>query len=56
MAEIYRFTDFELDTSLFQVRYRGEVVSTQPQVFDVLRYLLQHRDRVVSKDELLEQV
>jgi TolB-like protein/Flp pilus assembly protein TadD len=56
MAEIYRFAEFELDTSLFQVRHRGEVLSVQPQVFDVLRYLLQHRDRVVSKDELLDQI
>jgi TolB-like protein len=56
MSEIYRFGDYELDTSLFQVRHAGVPLAVQPQVFDVLRFLLQHRDRVVSKDELLEQV
>lgn len=56
MSEIYRFADFELDTALFQVRHQGQVESVQPQVFDVLRYLIEHRDRIVSKDELLEQV
>ncbi len=56
MSEIYRFADLVLDTSCFQVRRAGQVVATQPQVFDVLHYLVRHRDRVVSKDELLEQV
>jgi TolB-like protein/Tfp pilus assembly protein PilF len=56
MSEIYRFGEFELDTARFQVRRRGEVLAVQPQVFDVLHYLVRHHDRVVSKDELLEQV
>lgn len=56
MAEIYRFGDQELDTTLFQVRRAGEVLPVQPQVFDVLLYLLRHRDRVVSKEELLDRV
>lgn len=56
MSEIYRFADLELDTAQFQVRRGGRVLSVQPQVFDVLLYLLQHHDRVVSKDELLDQV
>lgn len=56
MAETYRFADMELDTSRFQVRRGEEVLAVQPQVFDVLLYLLKHHDRVVTKDELLEQV
>jgi TolB-like protein len=56
MSEIFRFADLELDTALFQVRRNQQVLAVQPQVFDVLLYLLKHRDRVVSKDELLEQV
>ncbi len=56
MSELFRFADFELDTVRFQIRRRGEVVAAQPQVFDVLHYLVRHHDRVVTKDELLEQV
>ena len=56
MSEIYRFGDLELDASLFQVRRNGVKLAVQPQVFDVLHYLLKNRDRLVSKDELLEQV
>ncbi len=56
MSEIYRFADLELDGSQFQVRRGREVLPVQPQVFDVLLYLLKHHDRVVSKDELLDQV
>lgn len=56
MSEIFRFAEFEIDAARFQIRRGGVVVPTQPQVFDVLHYLVRHHDRVVSKDELLEQV
>ena len=56
MAEIYRFAGLELDCSRFQVRKSGKVLAVQPQVFDVLRYLITHHDRIVSKDELLDQI
>ena len=56
MSEIYRFSDLELDSSRFQIRRNGEVLAVQPQVFDVLRYLIVNHDRVVSKDELLDTV
>src|SRR5262245_51712573 len=53
---VTRFAGFELDAQLFQLRRGAEVVKLEPKVFDLLRYLVRHRDRVVSKDELLEQV
>ena len=34
----------------------GELVEAQPKAFDLLVYLIEHRDRVVDKDELLEQL
>jgi DNA-binding winged helix-turn-helix (wHTH) protein len=52
----YRFEDCELDTDLFEMYRAGKVVKLEPQVFDVLVYLLQHRDRVVPKHELLDEV
>ena len=56
MSEIYRFAGLELDTSRFQVRRAGKALAVQPQVFDVLHYLVAHHDRIVSKDELLDKV
>jgi DNA-binding winged helix-turn-helix (wHTH) protein len=53
---IFSFGDFEVDTGAFELRHRGEPRHVEPQVFDVLRYLVEHRDRVVSKDELLDNV
>ena len=35
------------------MRHDGKLVALEPQVFDVLEYLVRHRDHVVSKDELL---
>lgn len=53
---IYSFDDYELDTDQFEIR-RGETrVSVEPQVFDVLSYLVRHHDRVVTKGELLDGV
>jgi DNA-binding winged helix-turn-helix (wHTH) protein/pimeloyl-ACP methyl ester carboxylesterase len=55
-AVVYVFEDCELDARCFQLRRGGEVVHLERQVFEVLLYLLGHRDRVVSKSELLDAV
>lgn len=52
----YHFAQCELDLRLHQLRRGGTVVGVEPKVFDVLTYLLQHRDRMVSKDELLDKL
>jgi predicted ATPase/DNA-binding winged helix-turn-helix (wHTH) protein len=51
-----RFGDVEIDLDAFEIRRDGERVHVEPQVFDVVQYLVTHRDRMVSKEELLEQV
>jgi pimeloyl-ACP methyl ester carboxylesterase/DNA-binding winged helix-turn-helix (wHTH) protein len=50
------FGDCELDIDRFELRRAGAVVHVEPQVFDVLLYLVRHRERVVSKTELLDGV
>ena len=50
---LYVFDDYVLDTRLFELRFRGEVKPLQPKPLDLLRYLVEHRDRVVLKSELL---
>jgi DNA-binding winged helix-turn-helix (wHTH) protein/tetratricopeptide (TPR) repeat protein len=53
---IYAFAEFELDTQLFELRRQGQPCPLEPQVFNVLRYLIEHADHVVSKEELLENL
>jgi pimeloyl-ACP methyl ester carboxylesterase/DNA-binding winged helix-turn-helix (wHTH) protein len=50
---IYAFDRYELDTGLFELRRDGEPCPLEPQAFDLLAYLVEHRDRVVTKDELI---
>ena len=52
----YRFGDYLFDTERYELHRAGVLVPLRPKECDVLAYLLAHRDRVVSKDELLEQV
>ncbi len=53
---IFTFGDCELYLALRELRRAGQPVPVEPQVFDVLAYLVQHRDRVVTKQELLDKV
>ena len=52
----YRFDDYSFDTNLRELRRGLDLVTVEPQVFDLLEYLLRHRERVVSKDDLLAGV
>jgi DNA-binding winged helix-turn-helix (wHTH) protein/tetratricopeptide (TPR) repeat protein len=52
----YRFGDYLFDTERYELHRAGVLVPLRPKECDVLAYLLAHRDRVVSKDELFEQV
>ncbi len=51
-----RFLDYELDTDRVELRKENQVVAIEPQVYSVLAYLVEHRERVVSKEELLDNV
>jgi DNA-binding winged helix-turn-helix (wHTH) protein len=53
---LYSFDEYELDLQRYELRYAGKRVKLEPQVFNVLVYLIQQRDRVVTKEELLEQL
>jgi pimeloyl-ACP methyl ester carboxylesterase/DNA-binding winged helix-turn-helix (wHTH) protein len=53
---LYRFEDCELDVARFVLRRHGDVVHVEPQVFDLLVVLVEQRDRVVTKEELLDSV
>ena len=53
---IYEFDDCLVDPGRFELRRGGAVEHVEPQVFDVLVYLIRHRERVVTKTELLDTV
>jgi len=52
----FTFNGCELDLQRYELWRDGAAVPVEPQVFDVLVYLLRHRDRVVTKEELLDEV
>ncbi len=52
----FRFNQVTLDTYQYRLSRAGEPVSVEPQVFDLLVYLIEHRDRVVTRDELLQNL
>jgi TolB-like protein/cytochrome c-type biogenesis protein CcmH/NrfG len=52
----FAFADFVLDTDRRELRRNSELIALEPQVFDLLLYLVQHRDRVVTKDDLIASV
>ena len=52
----FLFDDHTLDTDRRELRCGSDTVSIEPQVFDLLVYLVQNRDRVVSKDDLIGSV
>jgi DNA-binding winged helix-turn-helix (wHTH) protein/pimeloyl-ACP methyl ester carboxylesterase len=53
---LFFFEDHVLDTDRRELRREGALVPVEPQVFDLLVFLIQNRDRVVSKDDLIVAV
>jgi len=52
----YRFAQFEIDPSQQELRRSGESMHIEPQVFDLIVHLVRNRDRIVSKDDLIETI
>ncbi|MBR0774816.1 winged helix-turn-helix domain-containing protein [Bradyrhizobium diazoefficiens] len=52
----YLFEEYTFDTRLRELRRGTEAVSVTPQVFDLLDYLIRNRERLVSKDDLIDAV
>jgi len=50
------FEDFALDADRRELRRGGDLVLVEPQVLDLLAYLIANRERVISRDDLLASV
>ena len=53
---VLAFGDHRLDIKRRELRRGTELIDLEPKVFDLLAFLVEHRDRVVSKDDLLQEV
>ena len=53
---IFQFGDYEIDSGRYELRCKGERVPLEPKSLDVLLELVGKRDRLVSKQELLDSV
>jgi eukaryotic-like serine/threonine-protein kinase len=54
--ELVRFYDYSIDRLRWVIQWQEQPIAVSRKSFDLLLYLIDHRDRVVSKDELLEQL
>jgi TolB-like protein len=52
----YLFEEYAFDTDLRELHRGANVVPVAPQVFDLLDYLIRNRERVVSKDDLINVI
>ncbi|MBN9267356.1 MAG: winged helix-turn-helix domain-containing protein [Hyphomicrobium sp.] len=53
---IYVIGPVSIDTQAYEVRRDGAPVGVEPQVFDLLVLLIENRDRIVTRDEIIERV
>ena len=53
---VLAFGEHRLDIERRELRHGAELIDLEPKVFDLLAFLVLHRDRVVSKDDLLQAV
>jgi len=52
----FLFADHTLDTDRRELRRGAAAISLEPQVFDLIVYLMENRERVVSRDDLIASV
>ena len=52
----YVFEDYALDLDRRELTRNSEAIAIGPKVFDLLSFLVRNRERVVSKDEVLDAV
>ncbi len=48
---LYRFNNIELDTTNFQLLVNSEEVSVEPQVFNLIVFLIENKNHIVSRNE-----
>ncbi len=52
----YKFNNIEIDTEKFSLLINGKEKSVEPQVFNLIVYLIESRNKIVSRDEILDNI
>src|SRR5688572_7629155 len=52
----YQIAEFLIDSAQYRISSGNARIPAEPKVFDLLVYLIRHRDRVVTREELFQQV
>jgi DNA-binding winged helix-turn-helix (wHTH) protein/tetratricopeptide (TPR) repeat protein len=53
---LFCFENYTLDSERRELRRAGDLIAVEPQVFDILEHLIRNRDRVVSRDDLIDSI
>ena len=53
---IYKFNNIEIDTKNYRLLMDKKMVAVEPQVFNLIVYLLKHKDRLVTREEMLDNL
>lgn len=56
LPEVMQIGDLEINFKKYQAQKRGKALELSPREFEILRYLLERKGEVVSRDDLLNQV
>jgi DNA-binding winged helix-turn-helix (wHTH) protein len=52
----YQIAEYIIDTDRYRISSGDAAIPAEPKVFDLLVYLIRHRDRVLSREELFREV
>ena len=53
---IYKFNNFKLDTRKYNIQANGKELAIEPQVFNLIVYLIKNKNKVVTRNEILDHV
>ena len=56
IEESYRFGDVLVDFAKMELTRAGQVIALTPQEFKIIKYFAQNTERVLSRDQLLNEV
>lgn len=56
ISMLYRFNGIEIDLKRYEIREHGQALAIEPKVFDLIIYLIENRDRLISRDELFDKI
>lgn len=54
--ETFQFSDVKLDFKKYRASKRGQELELSAREFDILKYLIRNRDKIVTREQLLDEV